>query len=273
MIRLLGPFTVEGPGGVLTAARFRPKEQRILARLALEPGQVVPRDELLDLFWHQSPVGAAERSLRTVVSSLRAALRSVLPGQTRRVISGRLDGYCLEAGACAVDADLFARAVRAARAAPPGAPPSGAALAEWQKAYELYRGDLLGAFLYEDWCLTARERLRDDFLDALFQLARAALERGAADEARGLASRMVEIDATEERAHRLLMRCFALLDRPAEALRQFERCRAALWEELGVRPAAATAALRETIRAGAALSAAEESLPEPAVEARGALFL
>jgi len=41
-------------------------------------------------------------------------------------------------------------------------------------------GDLLGAFLYEDWCLTARERLRDDFLDALFQLARAALERGAA---------------------------------------------------------------------------------------------
>lgn len=272
LIRLLGPFTVEGPGGTLAAARLRPKEQRILARLALEPGQVVSRDELLELFWSQSPARAAERSLRTVVSSLRAALRPVLAGRKVRVISGRLEGYCLEAEACAVDADLFARAIRAARGATLESPPHDTAPADWRQAYEWYRGDLLGAFRYEDWCLTARERLRDDFLEALFRLARAALAAGSPEAARSLAARMVEIDATEERAHRLLMRCYALLARPGKALCQFERCRAALRSELGAGPAAATVSLFETIRAGGALFDLETEEPDRAADARGALF-
>jgi DNA-binding SARP family transcriptional activator len=172
-----------------------------------------------------------------------------------------------------VDADRFAQAVRAARAARSGAQPPEAALAEWRRAYEWYRGDLLGAFVYEDWSLAARERLRDGFLDALFQLARAALERGSPDDARGLASRILEIDATEERAHRLLMRCYALLGRPAEALRQFERCRAALWDELGARPAPFTVSLFESIRDGAAVfGETEEGADQPAA-ANGALRL
>ena len=186
LVRLLGPLAIEGPRGVLSASDLRPKEQRVLARLALSPGEVVLRDELLDLFWHQSPVASAERSLRTVVSSLRGSLRRLLDGPSTRLITGRGDGYQLEAPVCAVDADLFGRAIREA---------SSSADAErtrscWQRAEELYRGDLLLAFQYEDWCLTARERLRSQFLGLLFELAghamaqrryRAGLSTRAAD--------------------------------------------------------------------------------------------
>jgi DNA-binding SARP family transcriptional activator len=187
-------------------------------------------------------------------------LRSLIDSEPPRLITGRLDGYCLEAESCAVDAELFVRAVRSARAFPPGAEISAPALAAWRQAYEWYRGDLLGAFRYEDWCLTSRERLRDDFLDTLFHLARGALAASSYDEARQRAAQMVEIDPTEERAHRMLMRCFALLGRPAEALRQFERCRTALEEELGARPSPATFALLHAIRAGAVLDEADPAI-------------
>jgi DNA-binding SARP family transcriptional activator len=253
MVRLLGALTVEGPGGVVSPDGLRPKEQRVLARLALEPGRLIPRDELLDLFWPDSAAGAAERSLRTVVSSLRASLRPVLNGHELRMITGRLDGYCLEPAAFAVDAARFAETMGKARAAlqhaaaaPPGAPNGGRrvepaaavrptaleeALASCREAVELYRGDLLSAFPYDDWCLAIRERMRDDYLDALYQLARAALAEGSPEAARALGSRMVEVDSTEERAHRLLIR-------------------AALHDELGARPSPATLSLLEAIRAG-----------------------
>jgi DNA-binding SARP family transcriptional activator len=248
---------IEGPNGVVSADRLRPKEQRILARLGLQPGRVVLRDELLDTFWTGSKVVLAERSLRTVVSSLRGAIRSVLDEPSIPLIRGRMDGYCLEEPAFAVDVSHFVDAVQEARGASDGDEPSDRALAAWQRAIDLYQGDLLSAFRYDDWCLAIRERLRDDYLDGLFLLARVALTRGEPERARELAARMVEMEPAEERAHRLLMRCYALLGRPAEAVRQFERCRAALDEELAARPAAATLALLETIHAGAALGGEE----------------
>jgi DNA-binding SARP family transcriptional activator len=251
-------LTVEGPRGTLTSSTLRPKEQRVLARLALSPGEVVPRDELLDLFWHRSPVAAAERSLRTVVSTLRGSLRALLDEKPVRLISGRLDGYRLEGEACAVDAELFSRAVRAARGPSSAELRRELGLTEWRRAEELYRGDLLPAFQYEDWCLTQRERLRNDFLEVLFRLAEAAIAGRHFQEACHHADRMVAIDPTEERAHRLLMRCHVFLDRPAEAIRQFERCRVALWEELAARPAPATVSLLQAIREGLTITDEED---------------
>ena len=91
-----------------------------------------------------------------------------------------------------------------------------------------------------------------------------AMEAGDIEAACRNAARMVEIDPTEERAHRLLMRCYVFLDRPAEALRQFERCRAALWDELAARPGPQTLSLLQAIREGVTIGAEEEE-PEPDV--------
>jgi DNA-binding SARP family transcriptional activator len=188
------------------------------------------------------------------------------------LITGRLDGYRLEAEACAVDAELFARAVRMARGSSAGVASPERALPEWRRAGALYRGDLLLAFQYEDWCLSARERLRNDFLEVLFRLAHVAMEAGRTAEASRHAARMVEIDPTEERAHRLLMRCYVFLDRPAEALRQFERCRAALWEELAARPSPSTVSLRHAIREGLTFADDKEAATEPAALSAGSLL-
>jgi DNA-binding SARP family transcriptional activator len=266
LVRLLGPLRVEGTAGALSRERLRPKEQRVLARLALEPGQLVPRDEFLELFWPHSHPQAAERSLRTVVSSLRAGLRAVLSDPPPPLITGRMEGYLLEAPVCAVDVVMFTAAIQEARAAAGDAPDR--ALSAWQRAVELYDGDLLCNFPYDDWCLGLRERLRVNLLDGLYQLARAALAAESHEQAQELALRMVGLDPAEERAHRLLMRCYARMGSPGEAVRQFERCREALWEELGAQPARATLSLYEAIRNGAAPEAEEPGDPVPGADGK-----
>jgi DNA-binding SARP family transcriptional activator len=159
-----------------------------------------------------------------------------------------MEGYRLEAAAGAVDVAIFTAAVQEARAAAQTAPDR--ALAAWQQAVDLYEGDLLSNFPYDDWCLGLRERLRGQLLEGLYRLARASLAAGSPEAAKDLALRMVGLDPVQERAHRLLIHCYARLGCPGEAVRQFERCRQALWDELGAQPARATLNLCETIRSG-----------------------
>jgi DNA-binding SARP family transcriptional activator len=57
-------------------------------------------------------------------------------------------------------------------------------------------------------------------------------------------------DPCREDVHRLIMRCQARFGRTSEALRQYERCRRALRETLGLEPSAPTQALARALREG-----------------------
>jgi DNA-binding SARP family transcriptional activator len=59
---------------------------------------------------------------------------------------------------------------------------------------------------------------------------------------------ILRYDQARERTHRQLMRLQYLAGNRTGALRQFERCAAVLEKELGIQPAASTAALYEQIR-------------------------
>jgi DNA-binding SARP family transcriptional activator len=61
-------------------------------------------------------------------------------------------------------------------------------------------------------------------------------------------TRILLFDRAREHTHRHLMRLQHLAGNRTAALRQFERCSAALDEELGVKPARSTLALYEQIR-------------------------
>ncbi len=55
-------------------------------------------------------------------------------------------------------------------------------------------------------------------------------------------------DPCREDVHRLIMRCQARFGRTSEALRQYERCRNALRETLGLEPSAPTQAPARSLR-------------------------
>lgn len=60
--------------------------------------------------------------------------------------------------------------------------------------------------------------------------------------------RILQCDRAHERTHWRMMRLHYMAGDRTAALRQYERCVTALWEELGVEPAKWTSALYEQIR-------------------------
>jgi len=70
--RLLGPLEVRDGERVIELPRH--KQRALLAALALRPGRVVSKDELLEDLWGAHPPPRAESSLQNLLSQLRRAL-------------------------------------------------------------------------------------------------------------------------------------------------------------------------------------------------------
>jgi DNA-binding SARP family transcriptional activator len=113
--------------------------------------------------------------------------------------------------------------------------------------FELYQGDLLSDF-YDDWVTPLREHYRSLFLEASLHMAQGMRSRSEYERAVEFARKALAFDSANERAHQHLMFCYMALGDRSAALRQYETCERALWEELAVQPASATVALYEWIK-------------------------
>ncbi|MEM1317415.1 MAG: ABC transporter substrate-binding protein, partial [Pseudomonadota bacterium] len=90
----------------------------------------------------------------------------------------------------------------------------------------------------------------------------ALLDRASEDdriEAVDVARSMIAVDATQERAHRTIMAASIAEGRPADALRQYERCAEALKRDLDARPSPETERLMQQARSGETVSISTES--------------
>lgn len=131
----------------------------------------------------------------------------------------------------------------------------------------LYRGDLLDAW-YHDWCLFERERLQNMYLAMLDKLIAYCGVHGDYDSGVTYGYALLSFDRARERTHRELMRLKYLAGDRTGALRQYQRCTAALAEELGVEPDRRTQDLYEQIRTDTLL---QNSNDEFNVPTRGSL--
>jgi predicted ATPase len=111
---------------------------------------------------------------------------------------------------------------------------------------KLYSGDLL-ADLYDDWIAPERDRLHALYIDALLRLTQTMRSRSEYGRAVEFAQQVLERDRANERAHQHLMFCYLAMGNRTSALRQYEECRCALKEELGVEPSAETTALYDWV--------------------------
>ena len=72
---------------------------------------------------------------------------------------------------------------------------------------------------------------------------------GDHEAAAGLLERGLEADDVAEQLYRALMLCYQALDRPAEAVGVFNRCRTALAAQLNMEPSQETCRLYERLSA------------------------
>ena len=139
----------------------------LLARLALEPRRLHPREELIELLWPGVDLAVGRNRLRNAISSLRRMLEP--PGTPPEgVLIADRAGLRLAPGSTRSDVAEFERCVRERR---------------FEEAHEWYRGELLPGF-YEDWVQEERTRISALF-DRLEPSQPPAVEAAPAQESPG----------------------------------------------------------------------------------------
>ncbi len=246
-IRCLGRFEVIRHGRPVGAAEWpRSAPRRLLQYLAVQR-RPLHREEIMEAFWPGLDPRQAGNRLRVALSQLRAVLEpNRPPDKTGALILTVGPTIALARDRVDVDVDAFQRGLSRARAEQ-----SERRRAALSEAIAMYVGELLPETPYEEWAMVARERLARQYLSALAKLAEEEESAGLWEDAVSRWQTLLDREPEAEHACRGVMRCALALGRVPEALRAFERCRAAL-TALGASPSPDTLLLHKRLTAATA---------------------
>jgi len=257
-VRLFGQFELL-QNGVPSSLPPASDARTLLAYLLLHSERACPRSVLADLLAPDLPEVQARHALSQALWHIRRSLPGLLESDASQVgIAPQVEVW--------VDALEFQALAERCLA---GQDQPAAALAGLRQAVELYRSDLLEGY-YDEWVLIEREHLRDLYLRVLDQLVIAYKVALQYQQALTIALRLVSADPLNESAHREVMRLYHYLGRPAEALHQYETCRAILRQEFDLEPETETSQIVQAIAQRSGRAAA--FLPEPQAAQDGSLL-
>jgi adenylate cyclase len=247
-IRLLGPMQVTLDDQAVT--RFETEKARaLLAYLAVEADRPHSRECLAEMLWPGRAEGAAGANLRHTLTGLRRVIGDTSAAPPLLLITRQTIQFNCASDAW-VDVGAFLALLRTVRLAEQPSVPSLEEAVGWRRGAFLQDISLADCAAFEEWLLLTRERLSRLELDALHRLATSYEQLGQQDRALQYAWRQVELEPWDEPAQRQVMRLLALTGQRSAALAQYEACRAALADELGVEPEAETTQLYQWIRDG-----------------------
>ncbi len=252
VLRLLGDIALRSTdeqvaSGVLSSG----KPLALLAYLQCIPGQIVSREQLLELLWSDTSPERGRHTLRQTFWYIRRKLDadpfSVVGDNVRLAIVISSDRNAFLA---ALDADDPDTAVR------------------------LYTGDFFpdfaapGGAAFEQWADLERSRLRALFLGAASRVVRDRLAKGRARDAIAVARRVHDLAPRQQAAWRLLLESYLADDDIIGATVELERLERWLADE-ELEPEPATAQLIKTARSGRSNGSANQSTPAEPTEAAG----
>ncbi len=248
------------------------KVQELFGYLLIHRDRAHSREALASLLWGDTSTVKSKKYLRQALWQLQTALDAEGDAGAGGVLTVEHDWVRLNsATGFWLDVAVFERAFAEAKGSA-GREMDDACAATLRGAVEVYAGDLLEGW-YQDWCLYERERLQNMYLAMLDKLIGYCEARRKFELGLFYGALILRYDRARERTHRQMMSLQYLSGDRTAALRQYERCAAALDEELGVRPDKRTSALYQQIRAGsveAAPDEREQRTPEKETEAGAA---
>ncbi|HEX2914621.1 MAG TPA: BTAD domain-containing putative transcriptional regulator [Chloroflexia bacterium] len=255
-IYVLGRFEVEMGNRALTNEQWRNGKARSLFKILLNRrGYQLSRYEAAELLWPELDLERAYNNLNQAVYSLR---RTLEPGLTRASASIYLktDSTRIQLNPALigwVDLEEFKRCYQQARL-------SGD-LALYEKAATLYAGDYLPEDLYEDWSVSRREGLRQEWTELLLQMAALYQARHMDDRYQHCLYRVLESDFSHEESAQKLLRALAESGRKEEALNFYRSFVTKLRQRLNLEPLEETRALYQAILANRIPARASSSAP------------
>lgn len=224
-IQLFGTVQVSHEGRSLDG-RLIHTVQSLLAWLLLNRRKTHAREALAAQFWGDQSESRARSCLSTALWRLRQVLEpDGVPRGTYLIAHPSVVGFNCDSDYW-LDVAAFEEGVRKGS----------------EDAVACYTGDLLEGF-YDDWALRERERLRILYLNCLGTLLRRHSEYDAIEQALECGRQILALDPLREDIHREVIRLHVRNGQRGLALQQYEACRAALQNELGVEPMEETRAL------------------------------
>jgi DNA-binding SARP family transcriptional activator len=248
-VRLFGQVQVEWEGYRLEDLSAKTLE--LLCFLLLHRDRAHTREGLAEILWPEARVSQSRKYLRQTLWQLHSRLAALSGGQ-RAGTEGPLltlnPGWVRlnhQAGWW-LDVAVFERAYVLCRETA-GQDLTDLQVRDLEAAVGLYQGELIESW-YQDWCIYERDRLQLTYLAMLEKLMRHCEAR--AWYARGVeyGQSILRYDPARESTHRQLMRLHYWSGDRTTALRQYDRCAAAVAEQFSVEPTRVTATLYQQIR-------------------------
>ncbi|HEX2074277.1 MAG TPA: BTAD domain-containing putative transcriptional regulator [Geodermatophilus sp.] len=247
-LRVLGPLELRRDGVVITAPELRRERVRQLLGYLLTHDRPT-RTAITSELWPDLDDAAAGRNLRVTLAYLQSVLE---PDR------GELDPpyFLRSAGpvlhlvtdqALEIDVLQFERHLdEAARLERQGAP--SAALSAYERAADLWGGDLLADVAGGNWLEWERDRLRSRFVASVVRAGNLLLARGDTGRAQAFAERALRVDDCSEDAYQLLVAAHLADGNLVDAHRALRRCQQMLCE-LGVPAQERTRSLAQQLAA------------------------
>ena len=268
-MRILGPLEVEDESGQAVELGS-PKQQALLALLAIHPNSVLSTDRIIDELWGDQPPSDGARNVRVYISRLREVLE---PDRAKRA-PGRLivtepTGYALRIDAEDIDALRFERLVGEARGEMVDDPES--ARRTITEALGLWRDRPLAGLAFEEFARSDIRPLEELHLSALELRHEASIWVGEHSSTIPDLEKLVAEHPLRERLVALLMEALAGSGRQAEALRVYRSLELRLASEVGLEPSVELRSLEERILLRQERRSEEPSLRAPRAKPVGHL--
>lgn len=225
--------------------RLHGKALRLFGYLLAHRDRPAPKDVLMELFWPESDGDTGRRSLHQAIYTIRKAVRR-RHGKRRSIIF-RDDAYLLNPDLTLwCDVDEFERKAALAAEAEASGDLRGAR-GLYRDAQRLRTGDFLEDFLYDEWSIAERERLRLAYIRVANRLADLDEETGDLAAAMEVSQKVLAVESCDEESHRRVMRCHVAAGRRLLAIRQYRTCADQLEQTYGLAPSEATQDLYNTL--------------------------
>lgn len=216
---------------------YRKHALTLLKLLVTQRGKAVHREHVIECLWPDADERRGRERLKVTTYFLRQQMRAA--GLNGDVVTFANATLSLRRDAVWLDCDAFEGFFHEGRILKRRGQAKDA-LACFEKAERLYKGDYLPEERYAEWCAEERERLREIYFEVIGHMVDGYLDGGDLERAAQLCRHAIAREPCRETFHRALMTCLVRLGQCDRAIAQYRQCRDVLKTDLGVEPAPET---------------------------------
>lgn len=219
--------------------------QSLLACLLYHGHRGVSSDRLIDNFWPEVPDVSARNSLHVAISQLRTLLRNYFDDRELIILDNNHYRICSTLSLSSDVADFESWVGKKKNGLASQTSPDE--MTTLLRGVEIYQGDFLTEFKFQDWTAIIRDNLWERYLYALGTLVGYYLEQKQYQETIRFAKLLLQQDACHELTHRQLMYAYYQLGKRTSAIQQYLACKSILQADLHVAPSTETEELYQII--------------------------